>query len=183
MEKQDNLTDRPVPYEKIKIEIKDRRVYYIVGGQEYNTEDFGTIFLKCDWKKFRQSISTKNGLDKRCQYASDRLWLARRGYSRISKVYHHNGHHVCANDVLSATGQGKNWVYRRCEMWAAGRIDCDTLFTPSKIAEDKKQRANWGGLSGKDRSPEKEFTPGTWEKDNYDKVSLAPSGGVAVPEV
>jgi len=173
MEK-DNLTNKPVPYEQVQVIIKDRLVWYVVAGQPYSTEQFGTIFLKMeDWKKFRQSISTRNGLEKRCQYASERLWLSRRGYGRISKVYHHNGHHVCANDVLDATRQSKNWVYRRCEMWAAGKIDCDALFAPFKIAEDKEQRADWQGLTNKERPiPDDWQGAGTWEAENFDKISL-----------
>ena len=167
------MENTKTPYEQVEVKRVDRVNRYIVAGQQYSSKEFSTIFLKLpDWKKFMQSISVYQTPADRCRYASDRLWLARRGYTDISNVYRHKGQYVCANEVLEATGQCRNWVYRRCEMWEAGELSWERLFAPRKIEEDGRKRENWGNLTGLDRPATDDFQVGTWEAENFDKVSL-----------
>ena len=169
----DKLVDHIVPYEKVIVELRNRINVYIVNGNVYNNEEFGTQLLKCNWKSFRQSISTIPGYEKKSVYASDRLWLARRGYKRISKCYHRGDLHICAGDVLTATGKSRNWVYKRCALWEKGGLTCDELFSPFKIDEDGENDGDWGHLTNKDRSYRIDEIPvGTWEKDHYGDVEL-----------
>lgn len=169
----DELVDHIVPYEKVTVELRNRVNVYVVDGNAYNSEEFGTQFLKCNWKSFRQSISTIPGYEKKSVYASDRLWLARRGYKRISKCYHRGDLHICANDVLTATRKSRDWVYKRCALWEKGKLTCDELFSPFKISDDKESRGDWGNLrEEREAISIDDFKIGSWEKENYSKVGI-----------
>ena len=87
-------------YQPVTYRTVNRTAVFEVGGLELSIREFCDTLLKCDWKKFQNSLHTKGGGDEyKSKFASDRLWLARRGFDKMSRVYIRDGIYLCANAV------------------------------------------------------------------------------------
>jgi hypothetical protein len=85
------------------------------------------------------------------QWVEDALWLASKGYPIRMRVYRKGSEKLVTRMVSEALEVSNSSAEKRLGMWEEGLLETDEVFTSGEVFYTE-EKANWDGLTSKDRS-------------------------------
>ena len=124
---------------KIRVDKMRSRWYIQIGKHLFSSRHLSKV-MGISYKTLNDSIKDSYKISKKSAVDAVRvrLWKKQNGVPDRVKVYRRGKKWLVLDDVLSATGSGKDAAYKALQAWEAGEITEEELFTPVK--KNKKPR-------------------------------------------